>query len=482
MKRFGTALLCFCLSLFSLPGCAQSLGPAHTAQELRDLAALAEDGDTVLLQGTIDMGGAPLFSGAEITLASAGRHNATIVGLRLRDVSVTLRNLTLRDSLITEGECDLTLSDGVEISGTVNREGLSFNGSGVLIVEPGCTIQGGSGASGVTISQIGGELYAGLEGTIRGGDGVVGGSGVIVSPLEKDGVLLLDGDIRGGSGQRIGGNALNLYGLRENAYVSVTGTAAGGEGPVGGDGVQIVSLGGNSCIGISGRVSGGEGDEYGGNALLLMDAGGSSTVGLSGQLTGGNSRLSDSEPGRSLLVADSVSIGHAVIGDCMLQEGSLATAEPTTVLPEITSSIDTVAVLDPTPMPPEATPYEAPAATEDPDEAHSEDLIPHDFVPDEEPEPEADEPEDEPDAPAAEEPEDDSTQDDADEAPEPEDGTPAEPLQAPASGTPEPPEPQQPDTPDIESEPLAEPTPTPTPTPSPTPVPETAAAEEAAGV
>ena len=41
---------------------------------------------------------------------------------------------------------------------------------------------------------------------------------------------------------------------------------------------------------------------------------------------------------------------------------------PGPVLPEITSSIDTVAVLDPTPMPPEATPYEAPAATEDPDD------------------------------------------------------------------------------------------------------------------
>ena len=355
MKRFSTALLCFILFLVPFACSCQTLGPAHSAQELRDLVSAAQSGDTVLIQGTIDMGGTALSDTADITLASSGRHNATIIGLRLQDAHLTLSGLSLRDSLVAEGQCDLTLSSGVDIEAVPGRDALVFSGSGMLLVEPGCSIQGGSGAAGVSISHKTGDLYVGMEGTVRGGDGDIGGSGIVISPLSRDGVLLLDGDIRGGHGQHIGGSALNLYGLRDNAYVSVTGSVSGGSGPVGGDGVQIVSLSGSSCVGISGIVSGGDGDEYGGNALLMMDAGGSSTVGLSGQLTGGDSHLGDGEPGRSLLVADSVSIGHAVIDNCMLEDGSLSTLAPTPILPEITSSIDTVRALEPTPEPPLAS-------------------------------------------------------------------------------------------------------------------------------
>ena len=355
MKRLYTALLCFILFLIPLACCCQTLGPAHTAQELRELASSAQSGDTVLIQGTIDMGGTAISSTSNITFASSGRHNATILGLRLHDAQITLRNLSLKDSLVAEGQCDLTLSSGVDITAVPGRDGLVFSGSGLLLVEPGCRIQGGSGAAGVSISHRSGNLYVGMEGTVLGGDGEIGGSGIVISPLSKDGVLLLDGDIRGGRGRHIGGSALNLYGLCDNAYVSVTGSVSGGSGAVGGDGVQIVSLSGNSCVGISGVVSGGDGDEYGGNALLLMDAGGSSTVGLSGQLTGGDSHLGDSEPGRSLLVADSVSIGHAVIDNCMLEDGSLSLLAPTPILPEITSSIDTVRALESTPEPPLAS-------------------------------------------------------------------------------------------------------------------------------
>ena len=117
---------------------------------------------------------------------------------------------------------------------------------------------------------------------------------------------------------------------------------------------QVVSMDERACVVVSGRAAGGTGEAYGGHALLFMGAGGSSSVGIvSGMLMGGNVYAKDGKPGKSVLVTDSITSGHLVISDCYLQDGSVTEQTHRSVLPMITSSIDRVGEIKPTPAPQE---------------------------------------------------------------------------------------------------------------------------------
>ena len=349
------AVILLIASMISMAAAAQAatLGPVHTADALLSLAESAMDGDTLLVQGTIDLAGRPIRSTAQLTLSSPRGHSGTLRGLTLHDARISLSDIRIEGSLRIMGSSEISLQRGTQVVGERGQCGVVFSGCGMLLAEPGSEIRGGDGSAGVELNHEGGSFYAGLEGAIQGGSG--GGDGIVVNALHSDGAVLVDGDVSGGSDSRIGGSALCLYGLKENAFVSVTGAITGGDGAVGGNGMQIVSVDDRSVIGVSGQVSGGNGDSFGGNALILMNAAGSSAVTLSGQLIGGDTRQTDGEPGMSLLVADNTSMSHAIIDNCMLEDGSRGRSDAASVLPGITSSIDRVATLEPTPFPPAET-------------------------------------------------------------------------------------------------------------------------------
>lgn len=370
MKRIGAFALALLLLTGSIqPAAAAMLGPATTYAELAALAAQAAEGDTLLVSGDLSAVGEVLDLPRRITLASIGDERATIRGLTLQNASVQISSLDLADTLTIEGISYVELLGSVRVSGASGDNGLRFSGSGALIIDPSCEITGGANGAGLSISHDGGDFYACLEGTVRGGSGSTGGPGVVVSPLAQSGAMMISGSIYGGDGSAIGGHALNLFELSGNAYITVDGCIQGGSGPVGGDGIQLVSAGDQVNVGINGRVSGGTGQEYGGDALILMNAGGASAVTLSGSLTGGDTVSPEGQPGTSLLIVGESTALHARVQDCLLEDGSrlaptpVPTPEPdVTPLPAITSSLSDIEPLTPQPTP-EETPSAGPSAT-----------------------------------------------------------------------------------------------------------------------
>ena len=363
------ALALFLLTLLIFPSMAQAgtLGPALSYGELLTLVRQARDGDVLLISGDLTATDEALVTPALLEISGDGR--AMLRHLHVSDSSIVFSNLALLDSLSIDGVSNVELR-GVQVEGAPGQYGLSFVGSGTLLVDEDCTIIGGAGATGVSISQRGSDLYVSIEGNVTGG--MDGGSGMEVSPMTEYGTMMLAGSIRGGDGVAMGGTGLNLFDLSGNAFITVAGSVRGGKGSVGGAGMQVVSIGDTVSIGVNGEIRGGSGAEYGGDALILMDATAASSINLSGSLIGGNASAQTGEPGQSLLVVGD-SVAHARVVNCLLQDGenTFSYNQPVTPLPEITSSVETVdPLLTPTPeltpeITPEPTSEDTPAPTPD---------------------------------------------------------------------------------------------------------------------
>jgi len=338
-RLWALALVGIMLCLPISSSLAAMLGPASSADELCALLDSAGNGDIILVSGSISAHGRdPLTSDASVQIRS--EDGAMISGLRLRDASITFSGVSFSDSLVVDGTSHIHLGRSVSVVGGDGQTGLSFSGSGTLIVESDCDVSGGKGSSGISISHDGGEFYGSIEGRIRGGDGSSGGAGVVVSPLQESGALMIAGSIQGGNGSSVGGHALNLYGLSGNAFVTVDGSLQGGSGAIGGDGIQLVAASDMVNVGISGRIKGGQGESYGGNAMIMMNAEDASSVKLSGYFSGGDAIGEHAQPGTSLrLVGDSVS-ARTHVDNCILEDGMNLIPSPTPVpvpLPEADS-------------------------------------------------------------------------------------------------------------------------------------------------
>ena len=353
------ALVLFLLTVLLCPALASAgtLGPALNYEELLDMVRRAKDGDILLVSGEMTATEEAISSPALLQISGDGK--AVLHRLHISDSSVVLSDVELRDSLTISGISNVELR-AVRVQGAPGQSGLSLVGSGTLLIDGDCEITGGEGATGVSVSQRGGDLYVSVEGSIRGGEG--GGSGMEVSPLSEYGTMMLAGTIRGGNDAMMGGTGLNLFGLSGNAFITVAGSVRGGRGAAGGAGMQVVSIGDTVSIGVNGEIRGGSGDEYGGNALIVMDAAGAAAVNLSGMLIGGDASAQTGEPGQSLLVIGD-SVAHTRVANCLLQDGenTFIYNKAITPLPEITSSVDAVEPLATpsptvTPMPMVTTP------------------------------------------------------------------------------------------------------------------------------
>lgn len=379
-RLWALTLASIILLLCASSAAASTLGPVDSYDALCDALMCAADGDVILVTGDLTAESRePLAPSASVRISSGQGEYASIRGLRLRDASVAFDNIRLDDSLEIDGTSNILLGSNVAVSGSDGQSGLSFSGKGTLIVERGCTVEGGSESAGISIRHNGGDFYGSIEGAVSGGSGSIGGAGVVISPLGDAGAVMITGSIQGGKGASQGGHALNLYDLSGNAYVTVDGALQGGDGSIGGDGIQLISANDNVNVGIGGRVKGGSGESFGGSALILMNAAGSSSFNLSGAFSGGDALAQDAQPGASLqLVGDSVAL-RTRISDCILEEGrpyadeqqsesAEQPPEPTvTPLPEITSSIDDITALatqEPTPFPEESS---TPEPTQSPD-------------------------------------------------------------------------------------------------------------------
>ncbi len=381
MKTTRAFALLLVLLALPLSVSAGTLGPAFTYKELLTLAGEARDGDVLLVSGDVTATSDALQT--PVLLQISGDGKAAIRQLHISNSSIIFSDIDLLDSLVIDGVSNIELRDGVHVEGADGKSGLTFTGSGTLLIDSNCSVAGGSGATGITLTHRSGDLYVSIESGVRGGGGQNGGSGMEVTSLGEYGTMMLSGSIRGGDGKTLGGSGLNLFDLSGNAFVTVAGSVRGGRGSIGGTGMQIVSLADNVSVGVSGDIRGGNGTEYGGSALILMDAAGSSYVNLNGSLIGGNASSQVGEPGQSLQVVGDNGLSHARVVNCLLQDGENTFAynrEPEiTPLPEITSSIETLEPIhtpSPTPAPdttptPDATPTPTPSIAT-PDEASRE--------------------------------------------------------------------------------------------------------------
>ena len=335
------ALFLLILLLCPLAAQAGMLGPALSYNELLALVQQARDGDVLLVSGDLSATDEALVTPALLEITGDGK--ATLRHLHVSDSSIVFSNLSLLDSFTVDGVSNIELRT-VRVEGASGQYGLSFVGGGTLLIDEDSSVAGGTGATGVSISQRGGDLYVSIEGSVRGG--ADGGSGMEVSPMTEYGTMMLAGNICGGDGTTMGGTGLNLFDLSGNAFITVAGSVRGGKGSVGGAGMQVVSIGDTVSIGVNGEIRGGSGAEYGGDALILMDATAASSVNLSGSLIGGNASSRGGEPGQSLLVVGD-SVSHARVVNCLLQDGENTFSYDTVItpLPEITSSVETVCLL-----------------------------------------------------------------------------------------------------------------------------------------
>ena len=303
---------------------AEVYGPVHSYEELLALVEAAEPGDVFMVSGHIDARGKPPMTttgGDPIIILSDGSENTEISGLNLSNANVTFSDLRMTHGLNVSGESTVELRSNVTVDGSEGGSAVSFDGSGALLVSPGCRITGGDGATGVTISNPHGMFYAGLEGEISGG--VQGGTGVLISPLSREGILMLGGKVRGGDSSEVGGSAATLHDVE--GYVTVDGHLTGGSGSVGGIGMQLVSLHGQASIGVFGTLSGGDGVSFGGDGLQVIDAHDASEVVLQGtSLQGGNATNSIGRGGQSLNMVGDGGLMHTSLLDCNLADGRVA--------------------------------------------------------------------------------------------------------------------------------------------------------------
>ena len=341
----------FVLTLLASAALSDTWGPIRSAGDLISALSRAKNDDTFLFSGDIDCTGVVL-SGLKLTFSSEGKRLATLHHLSLSDSSLRLERIRVSGTFDVSGNSELELQDQVSIVGSEDSCGLAFQGCGLLVIGPGCSVTGGAGAPGIRIHHTQGDFYAGIEGEIRGGGGDAGGTALLVSSLCEQGTVFLNGNLTGGRGESIGGNALCLYGLNDQAFVSVEGSLKGGDGGIAGDGIQIVSARDRSFVHINGSSSGGAGQSHGGNALTIVRISGSSSVIVTGRLSGGNVLKRDGIGGHSLLIADNASIGHTVVRDCMLEDGGYAPQLTVPRHPSITSSINRASPLTETPLPP----------------------------------------------------------------------------------------------------------------------------------
>ena len=204
MKTTRAFALLMVMLVFPLSVSAGTLGPAFTYKELLTLAGKARDGDVLLVSGDVTATGDPLKTPALLQISGDGK--AAIRQLRVSDSSIVFSDIELLDSFVIDGVSNIELRKGVHVEGAGGKSGLTFSGSGTLLIDSECTVTGGSGATGITLTHRGGDLYVSIESSVRGGGGQNGGSGMEVTSLGEYGTMMLSGSIRGGDGTTHGGS------------------------------------------------------------------------------------------------------------------------------------------------------------------------------------------------------------------------------------------------------------------------------------
>lgn len=193
------ALFLLILLLCPLAAQAGTLGPALSYNELLALVRQARDGDVLLVSGDLSATDEALVTPALLEITGDGK--ATLRHLHVSDSSIVFSNLSLLDSFTVDGVSNIELRT-VRVEGASGQYGLSFVGGGTLLIDEDSSVAGGTSATGVSISQRGGDLYVSIEGSVRGG--ADGGSGMEVSPMTEYGTMMLAGNICGGDGHNHG--------------------------------------------------------------------------------------------------------------------------------------------------------------------------------------------------------------------------------------------------------------------------------------
>lgn len=208
------ALFLLILLLCPLAAQAGTLGPALSYNELLALVRQARDGDVLLVSGDLSATDEALVT--PVLLEITGDGKATLRHLHVSDSSIVFSNLSLLDSFTVDGVSNIELRT-VRVEGASGQYGLSFVGGGTLLIDEDSSVAGGTGATGVSISQRGGDLYVSIEGSVRGG--ADGGSGMEVSPMTEYGTIdACRQHLRRPMAPTMGGTGLNLFDLSGNAF------------------------------------------------------------------------------------------------------------------------------------------------------------------------------------------------------------------------------------------------------------------------
>lgn len=160
----GLRLFLLILLLCPLAAQAGTLGPALSYNELLALVRQARDGDVLLVSGDLSATDEALVTPALLEITGDGK--ATLRHLHVSDSSIVFSNLSLLDSFTVDGVSNIELRT-VRVEGASGQYGLSFVGGGTLLIDEDSSVAGGTGATGVSISQRGGDLYVSIEGSVR---------------------------------------------------------------------------------------------------------------------------------------------------------------------------------------------------------------------------------------------------------------------------------------------------------------------------
>lgn len=374
MKR-TMRILCLMLALCCVSSAALAQIDSYSA--LYDAIQNAQEDTLLYISGRISPGAGdlPLQGNVRITLKGAQGESAQLVALHIDSLDITFADVRLVQGLTVSGNSNVTLSKGTRVKGAPARSGVVMSGRGLLSIDSGATVTGGSHASGIAGDGVvisGGDISVVVEGTLRGGEGKTGGSALTISSLRGTSSVNVSGNLAGGYGESVGGSGVNIYDLESSSTVHLGGHISGGNSArAGGYATQIINIASGASIAVSGDVFGGDGLSYGGDTIMAMNVGG--TLTLSGTLAGGSVPHTGIRPGSALLLLDSMTTGNTRLVAANLVDGQILPGEDTpaeTALPEPSPQpAPEETQTPPTDTPsPEPTPEETPNVPATPDE------------------------------------------------------------------------------------------------------------------
>ena len=150
MSRILCALTLALILSLPLPGQGRALAQIDSYSALLEAVSQAADDDILIISGVIAPTRAdpPLRADASLIIRGAEDTPAELIGLQIDSMKVGFSNVRFSQGLDIQGDSQVQLMSGTRVEGASGASAISMHGSGVLHIDKGASVLGGSSDSG----------------------------------------------------------------------------------------------------------------------------------------------------------------------------------------------------------------------------------------------------------------------------------------------------------------------------------------------